>query len=340
MKLLKTNLLYVSLLSLIIGGASTLIIEHKVVKANPDADPSTDRDPRISGDNYTITGYNSTYKFIRPILSVEPVNEFEKYSGLKKNIEDYIANEKQKGLTSASVYFREFTKGQWFGINLTEKYDPGSLLKVGVLITYLRMAETDKELLKKEIEYHAEKGFQLPEEHFQSESVSEGGKYTINELLRFMIAYSDNKATLFLEDHMDTTVFKNEFSDMGMTPPRFSDPNYRLNAKEYSMLFKALFNAGYLRKRASETALSLLSESVFKEGLLKGLPQNLTVAHKFGEFGNGNMSELHECGIIYLGNTPYLLNVMTRGNDWNQLSDFIGHISKTVYDFNSSAQVN
>ena len=112
MKLLKTNLLYVSLLSLIIGGASTLIIEHKVVKANPDADPSTDRDPRISGDNYTITGYNSTYKFIRPILSVEPVNEFEKYSGLKKNIEDYIANEKQKGLTSASVYFREFTKGQ------------------------------------------------------------------------------------------------------------------------------------------------------------------------------------------------------------------------------------
>lgn len=330
----------VSIVSLIIGGAATLLVEHEVVKPDIENEPSSNRDPRISGDNYTIAGYNSAYKFIHPILSIEPVNESEKYAGIKKNIEDYIAGEKQKGLTSASVYFREFSKGQWFGINLTEKYDPGSLLKVGVLITYLRMAENDKDLLKKEIEYHAEKGFRFPEEHFKSESVSEGGKYTLNELLRFMIVYSDNRATLFLEDHMDTTVFKNEFTDLGMTPPRFSDPNYTLNPKEYSMMFKALYTSGYLQKRASETALSLLSESVFKEGLLKGLPPNVTIAHKFGEFGNGTMHELHECGIIYLNNTPYLINIMTRGNDWNQLSDLIGHISKTVYDYNASGQVN
>jgi beta-lactamase class A len=56
------------------------------------------------------------------------------------------------------------------------------------------------------------------------------------------------------------------------------------------------------------------------------------VAHKFGEWGNGYEKELHETGIVYIADNPYILTVMTNGRDWNALSGVIAQVSKTVYD--------
>ncbi len=284
-----------------------------------------------------IKRFNNNYKFISPVISVEPEKESAKYSGLKENLSTYILAEQGKGLTSAAVYFKKYSSGEWFTINGNERYDPGSLLKVGVLITYLRMAEIDNNLLNKEIVYHGQPGFIFPTEHYQSDTILEGHKYTINQLLGYMIRNSDNRATIFLEDHMDTTLFKKEFNDLGITTPRFDDPNFTLNIHEYSMMFNALYNAGYLRKRASEDALALLAESKFKNGLLKELPATAVVAHKYGEYGNRISHELHESGIVYLNNDPYIVTVMTRGTEWNELSEVIGHISGMIYNYEAGS---
>jgi beta-lactamase class A len=335
----KFTMLYY-LLSLAAGGILTLFIEHSVNTSKADTAPISGSGHENTNDNYSIKRNNSQYKFIAPILLVELKNESEKFAGIKDEINNYIEQEKQKGLTSAAVYFKEYSNDEWFSINGKERYDPGSLLKVGVLMTYLRMAEDDNNLLNKEIVYHGQKGFTFPVEHYQSDTVAEGHKYKINELLQSMIINSDNRATVFLEDHMDTGLFKREFNDLGISEPRFNDPNFTLNVVEYSNMFRALHNAGYLRKRASEDALTLLSESTFKDGLRKGLPASVVVAHKYGEYGNRISHELHDAGIIYLNNKPYLLSVMTRGTDWNELSDVIGHISKIVYNYELLAANN
>lgn len=285
---------------------------------------------------YKIQRDPRNFKYISPIISIDPVKESEYFSGVKQNIQSYIDEQKSKGsLYSASVYIKEFTSGNWATINSRESYNPGSLLKVGVLITYLRMAEIDRDLLKKEVVYHGQKGFIFPLEYYKGDTVVEGHKYKILELLNYMIEQSDNRATVFLEDHMDTTIFKKEFSDLGITEPRFNDPSYSLNVKEYSSMFKALYNAGYLRKTASENALAMLARSNFRNGLLRELPANLEVAHKFGESGNMETHELHESGIVYLRNNPYMITVMTKGKNWEKLSESVGHISKIVFDFMS-----
>jgi len=273
------------------------------------------------------------YKFISPIISADPVEESEMLQGIKSRIAEFIAKEKSNGsLLSASVYLKEFQGGNWMAINPAETYNPGSLLKVGVLITYLRMAENDKNLLDKEVVYQGERGFVYPVEHYTDDTVLEGHKYKVNELLRYMIRNSDNRATVFLESHMDTTIFKQEFDDMGITKPRFNDPYYALNVVEYSMMLRALYNAGYLRKRASENALSMLAESNFSKGLLRELPRGLTVSHKFGESGDATLHELHESGIVYISGKPYMITIMTKGDDWEKLSADIGHISRMAYD--------
>lgn len=76
-----------------------------------------------------------------------------------------------------------------------------------------------------------------------------------------------------------------------------------------------------------------MSQTEFKEGLNRGLPAEITVAHKFGERDLGQQKELHDCGIVYYPNQPYLLCVMTKGADFDDLSETIGEISKLVYNF-------
>ena len=75
----------------------------------------------------------------------------------------------------------------------------------------------------------------------------------------------------------------------------------------------------------------LLSKAEFNEGLVAGVPQNITVAHKFGERNFNNQTfQLHDCGVIY-AKRPYLLCIMTKGPDFKDLSSAIKQISSKVY---------
>lgn len=83
----------------------------------------------------------------------------------------------------------------------------------------------------------------------------------------------------------------------------------------------------------SEKALELLSRSSFNKGFVAGLPKGVVVAHKFGERGGlkNNLKQFHECGIIYFPENPYLLCVMTLGENEDNLIDLIKTVSSKVY---------
>ena len=330
----KISFLYL-FISALLGSAITFVA-FKAEQPKQIAAADSSAQTATAPCNYNLTHLNG-YKYIQPLISAEPDCESEKYASLKGGISNFIDNEQKSGLlTSASVYVRDFTRGEWMAISPDEKYDPGSLLKVGVLITFLRMAEANPNLLNTELVYHGDKSFTFPIEHFRSDTVVEGRKYKVKELLRYMITYSDNRATWFLEKNMCSDIFKKVFTDLGMKEPTFTDQHYLLTVREYSTMMKALYYAGYLNIQASEYATALLTESVFKEGLVKELPPSIKVAHKFGESGDQNNHQLHESGIIYIGNNPYLITVMTQGTDWDELSKVMSHISRMVYDHMSS----
>ncbi len=84
----------------------------------------------------------------------------------------------------------------------------------------------------------------------------------------------------------------------------------------------------------SEKALGLLSSAKFEEGLSAGVPSEVKVAHKFGEREESETNEIqfHDCGIIYFPNNPYLLCIMTKGNNLTNLETVLSTISKMVYE--------
>jgi beta-lactamase class A len=189
-----------------------------------------------------------------------------------------------------------------------------------------------------ETEFKKNENQRPPTQSFNSKTIIEGNKYKVRELLHYMIAYSDNNATMLLHNYIDVGMFQKVFADLGIRVPEMRGSLFQMSVKEYSKFMRVLYDGGYLTIPASEYALSLLAQCDFNAGIVNLLPPTLKVAHKFGEAGSHELPELHESAIIYLDNMPYLLSVMTRGTDVKKQAQIISHISKIVYDKTTADQ--
>ena len=281
--------------------------------------------------NYNIKRLTG-FQYIRPLLYAEPSCESVQLSQHKSEIQSLIEKNKTAGnITTASVYIREFYKAEWVSINENEKYSPGSLLKIPELITFYKMNEENPGVLNRKVVYS--KPFAVDKHPtFLSKQIKLGETYTIRELLEYMIVYSDNNATMLLNNIIDQKAFKKTFTDIGLAEPDFKASQYPISADDFSIFMKELFNASYLNKEDSESCLSLLSKSDFRDGMLSGLPESCATAHKFGEGGFDNFPNFSESAIVYCGKRPYLVTIMTKGTDMKKLPKVVGEISKKVYD--------
>ena len=281
----------------------------------------------------------SDFKLIQPLLTYRipkslAADAYAKFFGL-------ISAEVKKGeasgeLINASVYFRDLKQGRWTGINEQDKYEPASLLKVVIMISYFKQAENNPKLFSEEFSYTQaiKDASDIP---FGSVSNLEvGKKYMVQELINNMIINSDNGAMNLLLDSGNPEALQQFYSLINIQNPDTQPGSYTISTQTYSIFFRILFNATYLNYDYSEKALELLSQVKFTEGLADGLPEGVSIAHKFGEHvvgENGQAKEvgLHDCGIVYYPDHPYLLCVMTRGKNRAYLTEFIKTISRLAY---------
>lgn len=274
--------------------------------------------------------------FVNPLLECEQSENYISRNSIKpfkpvvqKIVDDAISDKKA---SYVSVYFRDLNNGSWFGINESEKFFPASLMKLPLLMFYLKLSEENPNILGNQIVYESggETTFQF---YKPNDPVTVGKTYTVKDLLEHTIRESDNNASLLLLDAVGKDRFLRIFKDLGLDSPIETEQDY-LNVRSYATFFRVLFNASYLSREKSESALKLLSEISFKSGLTAKLPSSIVVSHKFGETQDesGSKKQLHDCGIVYYPKKPYLICVMTRGTDFNSLAEVIADISKASYD--------
>jgi len=282
------------------------------------------------------------YRFISPLLECDSGQNI--YQGqtaaLKEKLDELIAEKTEtKKSSGVAVYFRDLRNGPWFGINENIKFVPASLMKVPVMIAYYKLAETDPDILLKKITVKKTVPENYEQSYKPSQKIEAGKDYSINELIYYMIAFSDNDALTLLLQNIDQNFLLKSYTDLGVIIPGAKSLDDELTVQEYSSFFRILYNASYLEPEYSERALQTLSQSEFKKGIAAGLPENIQVAHKFGErfdVGPGNQTssekQLHDCGIVYDPDHPYLVCVMSKGNDFDELSKTIQEISRTIYE--------
>ena len=274
----------------------------------------------------------TNYKFVHPLLLAETTGQSEKLSDFKNFFNSYFIRKKSEGvINSASALFMDLNDGEWTSVNGGESYNLGSLVKIPLLISSLKQYETNPSFFEKAI-FFDKIDSQIPVQTFGDEQIQLGKIYTVNDLLFYMAAKSDNYSTHLLNAMMDAKVFKSVFTDLKLPAPDLHAKDYKLSVEEYTKFMRVLYASTYLNAKNSEYALTLLSQGAFKEGFLKQLPANAIVSHKFGEFSMPEEKQLHESGIFYVNNHPYLLTVMTRGNDVRKLPEVLSDISKYIYD--------
>lgn len=240
------------------------------------------------------------------------------------------------GLTSLSIYFRDLHSGRWTGVNNNAEYHPASTLKVPVMIAYFHEAESDPSILQKKLLYE---GVPQALADYGFLTLKPQTTYTVETLIEDMIKHSDNGALELLVKNLDQAEFRKTFDELGIPAPSSTTQDYQISASSYANFFRILYNSTYLSAEYSEKALSLLSETDFKDGLVSGISSSTVASHKFGEYKVSPFSlggELHDCGIVYYPNKPYLLCVMTKGGGLASLKDVIKKVSEITYQFVSS----
>lgn len=276
-------------------------------------------------------------KFTNPLLECEEPENIvgRKLRPFKHKVQELIEDKiDNKKATHISVYFRDLNNGPWFGINDDKDFSPASLLKVPIMMAYFKVAESNPQILSRQITYKGGTDYNSLENIRPSKVTEVGKSYSVEELIYNLIIYSDNNAKDILENNLDFMLFTQPFTDLGIGIPGIRKTEDFMDVKTYASFFRVLFNASYLGKAMSERALDYLSRVEFKDGLVAGVPKNIIVSHKFGErreHKGKDIKQLHDCGIIYYPNHPYLLCVMTRGDEFNILAENIKDISYLVY---------
>ena len=273
---------------------------------------------------------NNEYKLTHPLLLEDIKTQTTSLDLMKDKLNQLIAQRKtSQGLNDISIYYRNMDNGAWFEINGNAVYNPASLMKLAYLIVALKQAESNPHFLDKQI-YFANHFSEGNNQNIKDFKLKENRNYTVKELLEYMIAFSDNDATLLITQNTSPEILNKLFTELEIATPPENGGEYFINIIDYCKLFRILYNSSYLKDEYSEYALELLTKSTYKDGLLKNQNINFPVAHKFGERIFNNVQQLHEAGIFYTDH-PYMLGVMSSGHDLNSLSTILSQVSQIVY---------
>lgn len=281
-------------------------------------------------------GQLNKYSLINPLLACEVAEgriDVELPSAKDQVLKVINTAKTNQKITEAGVYYRDLNNGWWFGINEREPFYPASLLKVPVMMSYYKEAEINPGVLDKKIIFKKQDlGIEVPPQNLvpAEKTLSEGESYSVSQLIEYMIRYSDNYSAAVLAQNISGERQDETFKVLHIPVP--TGQSYFINPKEYGGFFRVLFNSSYLERKYSQKALELLASSEYKQGIVAGVPSELTVAHKFGIINRDDHSlQVHDCGIVYAGNKPYLICEMTRGSDLEDMQQTIAEISKAVY---------
>ena len=263
----------------------------------------------IGAKTQSIRENSAQYKYINPLLYSETSKSVfaNQYAGLVRDLNSYISSTTRGGsASSVSVYYRDLNSGHWTGVNEDDMYRPSSMLKVLVLMSVMQVTlQNGKGFLSTQLDY---KGANDVGQYFKPQSTLSLGHHNVSDLVNAMIGYSDNgaDAALMADDDI-AKAFDQTYSTFKLPVVSNSDAlgtTDFMSAREYSGLFRALYNGAFFPESICEQVLDMLTKTTFVQGLVAGVPNGVVVAHKFGEDTNVEKSgtlidrELHDCGIF------------------------------------------
>ena len=286
----------------------------------------------------------SVFKFINPDLDCELSNrKAESMDALQAKLGVLITSYKNTGkVDRVGVFARDLKSTRFVGVNENDIFYMASLLKLPLLVGGYKLAEVEPKILEEEVAYTGTPNL-YGDQYIKPEEVLEAGKtYTVRELMRRAVVDSDNTAAQLLFNFYPSEFLDRIVQALGIKLKRQNgETENPISARTYANVFRMLYNASYLTREYSDEALSVLTQTSYRNGAVAHLPQSVQVAHKFAErtvvdpaTNTVLFRQLHECGIVYAqkGKEPYTFCIMTEGKNYDDLEKVLQDISKEIYD--------
>jgi beta-lactamase class A len=277
------------------------------------------------------------FRYVNPLLECDVGGDLVQSPELtpfREKVVAHLATLRYPGVDDISVYFRELNDGLWFSIGDEGRYAAASLRKVPIMIAALKQAESAPELLLRKIRNDLQQDLVAQQNVKPSVQLVRGEEYTLAELIRRMIVYSDNDAAVLVSREVDPVELGRTYAKLDPHGTEHGMFDFQ-SVFTYASFFRVLYNASYLNRQLSEWALGVLAASEFRSGLVEGVPPGVPVAHKFGEAledPRATRVQLHDCGIVYAPERPYLLCIMSRGTSFEFLDDAIASTSRVIFE--------
>ena len=250
-------------------------------------------------------------------------------------LESGISSFLNKYNLTASVYVENLRNGVNFGINEKKGYFPASLNKLPVAVVVLQEVEDKKLKLTDTLPIHDYEKASTSGELYKTDAKEASVKF----LLEKMVKESDNTAFNVLYDYIDNKdlgLLLNYYGikinlDYPVRKPEFAEYTDTVTPISIYNFFSSLYLSTVLNPQDSQYLLSLLADSDFDIKKLAGLPDNVTIAQKWGAYYTNDSKFFHDCGIMYIGQSRIFYCIMTRDLDVQSAEKVMSILVKSVY---------
>jgi beta-lactamase class A len=257
-----------------------------------------------------------------------------------QELRDYLKAlpEQNKDWAEMSIYFEVMNTGANITVNPDSKIWPASLMKLPIGMAAMEKVEKGEWSLDETM-------FELTAEDVDlitaPEVAAEVGKeYSLNFLLERLLLVSDNAAFNILSRNISQDEFSIVAEEVGLEQLITDDE--KLSAKDYTRLFRALYQSTYLDEKHSQMMLELLDRSEFNEFLNNSFPPDVPFAHKWG--ANLEYNVYADSGILFVKDKPVMISVMIQGKDKDvsksneKAKKLFKEIGEFTYQFMRNAQ--
>jgi len=145
-----------------------------------------------------LHSHSGRHRFTNPLLDCyidSEKLEVKELRPFKRELKGLVGQKIAAGdAQTVSVYLRNLDNGDSFGINSKELYNPASLLKVPLMMAWLKRAERDPTVLRRTFRYDGAEDLTVMQNIKPRETLRPGTSYTVDDLIFRMLAYSDNNA--------------------------------------------------------------------------------------------------------------------------------------------------
>lgn len=228
------------------------------------------------------------------------------------------------------LYVRNLATGVGAGVNADRKFAAASLYKIPVLV------EVFKQQRLKRFGWDDE--LTIGPQHWTDGSgvlqARVGQSLRIGELLRLMIAESDNIAANMLVDLVGPANVNQTVASLGLRTTHVVD-RFRENAQpttsaeDMGRLLELIGSGRLVDAGTSEEAVRLLESPQAQSWLADGLPAWGKLAHKWGDVPNAR----HDAGIVFTPRNQIVVVVLTENGGATNSADLIRSVGRRVVGY-------